>query len=174
MQKFLFFLIAPAVLFQSVALATDDGCEDYFQRHNKADLVPVSASLTNVPHSGDISGYQSLDVVVLNTGNLPLSGPTTGLIQAKQAMIAVTPLAGGTTETFQAWVGTPLKPGAKWTLSAVLPTGRFANCTKVSIRIDARRTAGQHGCQCYANDVAQFQLHIAGAPRCFHHIPHKP
>src|SRR5262245_1741419 len=71
-------IILAAVVAGASAFSADDSCDDYFQRHNKADLVPVSAYTEKVPRSGDIAGFDTLNVVFKNIGNQAIQGPAGG------------------------------------------------------------------------------------------------
>lgn len=160
------------LLFQSLAVAGVDSCDDYFQRHYKADLMQVGASVTNVPRHGDIAGYQSLDIEIQNVGNQPITGPTLG------GLFAANPLRVGwrrnpahpslplPLQQIQSSIPAPVPPGAKRTVSVSLPEGTLSNCEPIVVAIDTAQSAGQHGCRVFANDVSNYRIHVRGMPRC--------
>jgi len=163
---------AALALFHRTGYSLEDSCEDYLQRHYKADLVPVSAFIQTIPNQGDIAGGERLVVRVKNIGNLPLQGPSGGILAANPLTLSVRrtgrhvafPLRPAA--IYQTFINAPLAPGATADVSVAIPTGSIANCSKMQIHIDVRKTAKQHGCLCYNNDTETFNVQRKGSLNC--------
>jgi hypothetical protein len=163
-----------SALIHSTGFAANDSCEDYHDRHYKADLVPVRVYTESVPRQGDIAGFDTLNVLVKNVGVEAIQGPSgNGVFSANAITIAVRrastrPYRPGANVTryYQTTIAAPLQPGGTRLLSVAIPQGSIGNCSKMRVTIEARQTANQHGCQVYANDGENFVVQQRGALIC--------
>ena len=163
-------LVGLLALAAPLAHAGDDSCDDYYKRHNKADLTASAVSVTNIARVHDIPAYQNLAVTIRNVGNLRIGELDTSPVpHANEIAVDVKG------RRFIGALPAPLEAGGATTVNFLVPAKFFANCETIAVRIDATRAAGQFGCNCYANDDASFRfVQIVGREACFHVIPRPP
>lgn len=152
-----------------LAQAAPDSCDDYFQRHNKADLVPIALRVSNVPKDGDLGPWQQAELRVQNQGSEPFldnSAPGGLISHVRQLQISIVHTVTiqhyrrTFTHTFQGFMQAPLNGNAQTTVRFTLPANEIKNCEKVDVIVDSNRQVGQHGCEVFANDKANFTIRL--------------
>ncbi len=171
-RTFLLGGLASALFVQSLGFAAADSCDDYFQRHYTADLVPLSAYTEQVPRSGDITGYDTLNVRVKNMGNQPIQFAGSGGFPANAFTLGMRraghrrPPTANLTQFYQTSLPVPMAAGATRVISVTIPQDSIANCAKLRITVDARRQANQHGCNVFGNDGEDLVVQRKGKLNC--------
>ena len=122
-----------------------DDCDDYLMRHYRRDLKPVAVIFSNKKYSP--VPMTDLKLKVKNVGEVAIGSDT----EPKSIKVD---FGAGIVRT-GSYSG-KIQPGASRVINmGHSGQGIFSHCQKRTIQMDITRTAGQWGCQCFANDTEQ-------------------
>jgi len=150
-----------------ITMASDDS-RDAGRQNCRGNLIPMRATSEIKPPQGDLLGYESVDILVKNTGEEPVEGATVGVIGASPIMVRLDPTDDEAPSlSFQGWIPTPLPGGAKTVVTLRVPLDSVPNCAIVNFAFgDSETCRRSNGDSCRGKDQEGIQVHRKGAALC--------